>query len=209
MSGTFRTLLVASAAIALAGCGTRNTGVESIHQPVVSRADYAFDIAASNGGLSREEVDRLAGWMASLRPGYGDRISVDANTGADGAVRETVAALAARYGLLVAEDAPYTAGQIAPGTARVIVSRMRASVPGCPDHSRVSGIEYESNTNSNYGCAVNSNLAAMTARPEDLVRGQPGAPSSDPAAAFKAIDTYRKAPPTGAGGLKAESTGGK
>ncbi len=202
MSGKFRMLLVATAAIALAGCGTRNNGVESIKQPVVSRADYAFDVAATGGGLPREEVDRLAGWMASLRPGYGDRIAVDANTGADAAVRETVAALAARYGLLVSDEVPYTAGQIAPGTARVIVSRMRASVPNCPDHSRVSGIEYEGNTNSSFGCAVNSNLAAMIARPEDLVRGQPGAPSSDPASAYKAIDSYRKAAPTGAGGLK-------
>lgn len=208
MSAKLRILLVATAAVALSACGTRNPGMESVHQPIVQRADYAFDVAAGDGGLSREETDRLAGWMSSLRLGYGDRIAVDANTGADGAVRDTVAALAARYGLLVSDDVPYTAGQLAPGTARVVVSRMRASVPGCPDHSRVSGIEYEGNTNSNYGCAVNSNLAAMIARPEDLVRGQPGASTSDPASAFKAIDTYRKAQPTGAGGLKAESTKG-
>jgi len=208
MSAKLRILLVATAAVALSACGTRNPGLESIHQPVVERSDYAFDVAASDGGLSRDETDRLAGWMASLQLGYGDRIAVDANTGADGAVRDTVAGLAARYGLLVSDDVPYTVGQVAPGTARVVVSRMRASVPGCPDHSRVSGIEYEGNTNSNYGCAVNSNLAAMIARPEDLVRGQPGAPTSDPAAAYKAIDTYRKAQPTGAGGLKTENTRG-
>ena len=83
---------------------------------------------------------------------------------------------------------------------------MRASVPGCPDHSRMTGIEFEGNTNSNYGCAVNSNLAAMIARPEDLVRGQPGAPTADPAVSYKAIDQLRKAPPTGAAGLKVEST---
>lgn len=208
MSAKLRILLVATAAVTLSACGTRNPGIESIHQPVVQRSDYAFDVAAADTGLTAEETDRLAGWMSSLRLGYGDRIAVDANTGANAAVRDTVSALAARYGLLVSDEVPYTAGQIAPGTARVVVSRMRASVPNCPDHSRVSGIEFEGNTNSNYGCAVNSNLAAMVARPEDLVRGQPGAPTSDPAAAFKAIDTYRKAPSTGAGGLKAESTKG-
>lgn len=208
MSAKYRILLAATAALALAGCGTRNRGLESIHQPVVQRADYAFDVAAVDGGLPREEVDRLAGWMASLQLGYGDRISVDANTGSAGAVRDSVAALAARYGLLLSDEAPVTMNQLAPGTARVTVSRMRASVPGCPDHSRVSGNEFEGNTGSNYGCAVNSNLAAMTARPEDLVRGQPGVPGSDPAVAFKAIDSFRKAPPTGNAGLKTESTKG-
>ena len=207
MAANLRMIALAGAALALAGCGTRNRGMESVHQPVVERGDYAFDVSAAEGGLAPGEVERLAGWMQSLSLGYGDRVAVD-SAGADAAVRDTVAALAARYGLLVSDDAPLTAGSIAPGTARVIVSRMRASVPSCPDHSRVSGIEFEGNTNSNYGCAVNSNLAAMIARPEDLVRGQPGAPSSDPATSYKAIDQFRKQVPTGAGGLKAESTSG-
>jgi pilus assembly protein CpaD len=68
--------------------------------------------------------------------------------------------------------------------------------------------EFNSNTSSNYGCAVNSNLAAMVANPADLVLGRPGAETIDPATSAKAIDSYRKTPPTGASGLKAESTGG-
>jgi pilus assembly protein CpaD len=82
-------------------------------------------------------------------------------------------------------------------------------VPGCPDYSRSSSHEFEGSTSSNFGCASNSNLAAMVARPQDLVRGQPGAPSIDPATATKAIKTFREAKPTGAGDLKTESTGGK
>lgn len=205
MSRTVRILALVAPALLLTACGTRNQGLESVHQPVVERNDYAFDVATGGGGLAPGEAERLAGWMASLRLGYGDRVAIDAAS-VDGAVRDDVAVQAARYGLLVSDDAPVTAGQIAPGTARVVVSRMRASVPGCPDFSRVSGIEFEGNTGSNHGCAINSNLAAMVARPEDLVRGQPGAPASDPAVSFKAIDTLRKAPPTGAQGLKSEST---
>ncbi len=210
MVRTARIMALATAALALSGCGTRNRGMESVHQPVVERGDYAFDVATGGDGLAPGEADRLAGWMASLRLGYGDRVAVDANSGDNGGVREDVATQAARYGLLLSDEVPITTGAITSGTARVVVSRMRASVPGCPDHSRVSGIEFEGNTNSNYGCAINANLAAMVARPEDLVRGQPGAPSGDPAVSFKAIDTLRKAPPTGAGGLQSVSTrGGK
>ena len=210
MVRTLRIMALATAALALSGCGTRNRGLESVHQPVVERGDYAFDVAAGGDGLAQGETDRLAGWMASLRLGYGDRVAVDTNSGNDGALRDEVAAQAARYGLLLSDEVPITQGAIAPGTARVIVSRMRASVPSCPDQSRVSGIEFEGNTNSNYGCAINSNLASMIARPEDLVRGQPGAPTGDAAVSYKAIDQLRKAPPTGAGGLQSVTTrGGK
>lgn len=209
MATTLRIMTLASAALALSGCGTRNPGLESIHQPVVERGDYAFDVAATPDGLSPGEDQRLAGWMASLRLGYGDRVAVDTNTANDGAVREAIAAQAARYGLLVSDEVPVTTGMVAPGTARIIVSRMRASVPSCPDYTRVSGIEFEGNTNSNHGCGINSNLAAMVARPEDLVRGQPGASTSDAATSFKAIEQLRKAPTTGASGaLKNEATRG-
>lgn len=207
MARGFRILAMTASALALTACGTPNRGLESVHQPVVERADYAFDVATSGGGLAPGEADRLAGWMSSLRLGYGDRVAVDTGNG-EVAVRDDVATQAARYGLLVSDDVPITTGVVAPGTARVVVSRMRASVPTCPDHSRVSGIEFEGNTQSNYGCAINSNLAAMVARPEDLVRGQPGTSVSDPATGYKAIESLRKAAPTGAGGLKSETTKG-
>ena len=52
---------------------------------------------------------------------------------------------------------------------------------------------------SNFGCAVNGNLAAMVANPQDLVHGREGSGVGDNRTAVKAIDTYRKAAPTGAG----------
>uniref|UniRef100_UPI003B981AF8 CpaD family pilus assembly lipoprotein n=2 Tax=Pseudomonadota TaxID=1224 RepID=UPI003B981AF8 len=82
---------------------------------------------------------------------------------------EQVAGVVARYGLLLSTDTPVTAAPVAPGVVRVVVSRMRAGVPGCPDWSRDSSTELDQHTSSNYGCAVNANLAAMVARPEDLV----------------------------------------
>lgn len=208
MLRTAHILALVVPALLLGGCGTRNSGLESVHQPVVERSDYAFDVATGGNGLAAGEAERLAGWMASLRVGYGDRVSIDTGSAYDGGVRDDVAGAAARHGLLVSDDAPVTNGAIAPGTARIVVSRMRASVPGCPDQSRVSGIEFESNATSNYGCAANANLAAMVARPEDLVRGQTGGEMSDPAVAFKAIDSFRKAPATGAGALQTETTKG-
>lgn len=57
---------------------------------------------------------------------------------------------------------------------------------------------------------MNRNLAAMVARPEDLVRGSGDAETYDPASSFKAIDVYRRAVPTGANNaLRSETAGGK
>ena len=61
---------------------------------------------------------------------------------------------------------------------------------------------------SNYGCAVNSNLAAMIANPEDLLHGREGGSVTDVRAAAKAVELYRSKTPTGSGGLQAVSPKG-
>lgn len=204
----FSPLLLAPALL-LSACGTYNGGVDSVYQPVVQRNDYVLDLATAGYTLAPGESRRLAGWMQSLRLGYGDRVSID--DGGDGATaRDQVAAEAGRYGVLLSDKAPATVGQIAPGTVRVIVTRMTASVPGCPDYSRIYQPDLSSSTSSNFGCAVNGNMAAMVADPADLVRGAPGSPTSDTATATKAVKALRDATPSGAGGtaLKSESVGG-
>lgn len=200
-------LLIAT--LGLAACaGTENRGVESVHQPVVSRADYALDLATTGSRLAEGEAPRLSGWLASMKLGYGDRLSIDQGSYTDPGVRDDIAREAARHGVLVSDVAPVTVGAVAPGTARVIVSRSSADVPGCPDYSRVSQPNFDAHSSSNFGCGINSTLAAMIANPDDLVRGQDAALAYDVGRGTKAIDTYRDAKPTGTGGLKAESTGG-
>lgn len=196
-----------AAALLISGCSGYR-GIESANQPVVQRTDYAIDLATSGDTLAAGEASRFAGWLASLRAQYGDDISVDDPTGSVG-VRRAIADEASTYGLAVSDAAPVTAGAVTPGTVRVLLSRSSASVPDCPNHSNTAAPTFAALTSSNYGCAVNSNLAAMVARPQDLVRGQPGATTADPATAVKAIGTYRKAPPTGATGLKSEAVGSK
>ena len=109
----------------LAACGgTQNRGLESVHQPVVHRTDYVYDVPAS--GLSASDKERLDGWFQTLRVGYGDRIAID---GADAGSRRDIQSLAARYGLLLDSTAPVTAGEIAPGQ---IASSSAARLPRCP-----------------------------------------------------------------------------
>jgi pilus assembly protein CpaD len=138
---------------------------------------------------------------------YGDRITIE-DPASNPAVTEAVNNLAGRYGLIVSEVAPTTSGTLAPGQARVLISRSTASVPGCPDWSAKSDANYFNATSPGYGCAVNSNLAAMVANPEDLLEGQTGSGETVVATGTRAIQTYREATPTGAQGLQDANAGG-
>lgn len=200
----FAALLVLGASLAACGpAGYRaNTSLNSVNQPVVQRSDYVLDLATGAEGVPSSEIARLHGWFQGLQVAYGDRISIDEAGGyGDGTVREAIAEAAGRYGLLVESEAPVTAGAVQPGTVRVIVSRTVAGVPGCPNwgqqNAQMGGL---SSTSPNYGCATNSNLAAMIADPNDLVLGQTGS-GTDPATAARAIRSYREAVPTGTRGL--------
>jgi pilus assembly protein CpaD len=214
-NNTNRTLagaLALSLGLALAGCGgtmaDSNRSLNSIRQPVVERANYTLDIDASQGGLPVSEQQRLAGWFEAMDLRYGDRISIDDPVNSL-ATREAVSALAGRYGLLVAEGSPVTEGYVAPGQARVVITRSTASVPGCPDWSVKHSANYENATSPGFGCGVNSNLAAMIANPEDLIAGQAGTGETVVTTSTKAINAYRAAEPTGVGGLAEVDTEGE
>lgn len=185
-----------------------NRSLYSVHQPVVQRTEYVLDLNAQDGALSAQERARLDAWFASLDLGYGDRLWVDEPYGPSQS-RDDVARVAAEYGLLLSDGAPVTAGQVQPGSIRVVVSRSTASVPSCPDWDEGPYGDGPSSTSRNYGCATNSNLAAMVADPSDLVLGDAGSGTADARTTSKAIKVYREAVPTGTKGLASERTGGK
>ncbi len=206
MRNSIAMLLLAST---LAGCNTAvadkpSRGMTAVNQPVVSRSDFAMDVAAPDGTLPASEEARLDAWFRSLGLGYGDHIYVDGDYA--GAARADVARVAGRYGMMVSAASPVTAGGIQPGTVRVVVSRTRASIPGCPNWDRPASPDFDNQQMSNYGCAVGANMAAMIADPQDLVHGREAGPVVDSVTAAKAVQSYRAAKPTGEQGLQDIST---
>ncbi|HET9810094.1 MAG TPA: CpaD family pilus assembly lipoprotein [Sphingomicrobium sp.] len=206
MRGKLIAVLLASAT---AACTTPNNGpadrgVASVNEPVLTRSNYVVDLAAPGGVLAPDEMGRLDAWFHSLELGYGDSIFVD-GAYAEGA-RAQVAQVASNYGMMVLPSAPVTAGMVAPGSIRVVVSRTRAEVPGCPNWSVPSQPNFSNRTMSNFGCALNSNFTAMVANPEDLFHGREGTGVGDAMTAAKAVGAYRNAEPTGTQGLKDIST---
>lgn len=179
------------------GCTTPKPpeqGVASLHVPVVSSTDYVYDASTPSGSLSPEDAGRLDGWFSGLGLDYGDTIYVNGDYAP--LARAQVAEIAGRYGMLITQGAPASAGASQLGALRVVLSRRRASVPGCPDWSSISNPNFSNSTFSNYGCGVNVNLAAQVANPEDLLHGRPGKAAEDAETAAKAIIMYRNWPLT-------------
>ena len=207
-----RSIILLGLASTLAACQTAPVtdrpakGLSSVNVPVVTRADYALDVAAPDGTLASSEAARLDGWFRSMMLGYGDTIYVDGSTGYE--AQGEIARIAGQYGMLVSPGAPVTAGAVPQGMVRVVVARAAASVPNCPNWSKASTPNFDDSSMPNFGCGVNANMAAMVANPQDLVSGREGTGVGDSVTASKAVEQYRKAVPTGQGGLKDISTKG-
>ena len=180
-------------------------GVEPSHQPVVERTDFVFDITGDS--LDATEQNRLTIWFKALGLGYGDHVSL-AGAGSL-ALRDAIADVVGRYGLLIEGEAPVTAGQAPLGGVRVVVSRSVASVPGCPSWADKSAADFVGGLSDNYGCATARNLAAMVADPRDLVEGREAALDATNTVSGRAIKAYQEKAPTGSGGLQSISAGGK
>lgn len=194
-------LVLALAAPGLAGCvggAPSNRSMYSVNQPVVETTNLTLDLTAGSQGLAYGEQQRLAGWFDAMKLRYGDKIYID-DPAKNPASRDAVATLAARRGILLSDGAPVTTGYVEPGTVRVILARSTASVPTCPKWTTNSDSNPNNGLSSNFGCSVYSNLAAMVADPEDLVRGNEGDGETVVMTSTKAIEAYRKAEPTGNG----------
>lgn len=209
MTKSVATALALTLGLSLSACAGEptNRSLDSIKQPVVERSNYTFDVNAGSGGLAISEQQRLSEWFKAMELGYGDRVSID-DPLASTATREKIAEIAARFGILVSDGAPVTEGVVTPGMARIVVTRSRASVPGCPDWGGRSTTNFNNGTNDGFGCAVNSNIAAMVADPEHLIHGAKGTGETVIMTSNKAIATYREKKPTGQGGLTTNTTSG-
>jgi len=188
-------------ALVLTGCNTyptENRSLDSIKQPVIERSNFVLDLNTGAGGLTIPEQARLEDWFETIDVSYGDRIAIDDPID-NAATRDAIAEIAGRYGLLVSDGAPVTQGQLRPGTARVVVTRSTAEVPGCPDWHGSGAYNFDNATHDGFGCAVNSNIAAMVANPEDLIHGQAGTGETVIMTSVKAIETYREQTNTGSG----------
>ena len=195
--------------LALAGCGgvPHNATLYSPHQSEVSHTSLSLDLPATADGLAPAQQQQLAEWFAAMDLRYGDAISV-ADPLNRPAAQSAVADVAGQFGMAQTRAAPLQDGadSVAPGALRVTVTRAHAHVPHCPDWSGNAATNPMNATSTNFGCATNSNLAAMVANPGDLLRGATATGHTGSMSAEKAIAAWRTAPPSAPGTAKDSST---
>lgn len=202
-------MALVAATLALAGCGgvPQNRLMTPQHQPVVTHTNFTLDLASGPDGIPPAEKARLSGWFDAMGLRYGDQIAIDDPLASE-KTRAAVADLAAAKGLIVSKQPALAQAGLEPGTVRIALTRASATVPHCPDWSANSETNSLNALHPNFGCAVNSNLAAMVANPDDLLRGA-HSDSNPVATSNKAISTYRDVKPTGGGGNTLQSSSSK
>ena len=139
--------------------------------------------APGSAALSAGEAARLRQLARTERINPSDRVSVAVNgsTQLSQARAGAVAATLLTYGIVPVTDY----GDAPPNHAVVAITRTLVTLPQCPNWSKPSYSDFGNQPSSNFGCADETNLGMMVARPTDLASGLPvsGAPGQPAAAA--------------------------
>ena len=160
------------------------------------RLSHPLYFAEGSTELSAAQKQSLQTFFRDINVGYGDSLSMDVPLDHAGHVSDidqkrhaSIAEYLKKRGLMLsAEFTPYGIA-LAPGNARLVVSRYTVELPKCPDWRQDSSPNYANATTSNFGCAHATNLGLMVANPKDLVVGQTyDGPHA--AVAAKAVNKY-------------------
>jgi len=188
---------VLGVAFTLSACD-QTRGVSSVKVPVVATQSVTRDITFTpDHGIAPHEAQSLEAFLVSLNIGYADRLTLDdPNPEGAAARRAAVNTLVARSGGQLLETPPPAATAMPVGTARLWIVRAQAIPTACPDWSSEPSANMTGASHSNYGCANNSNLAAMVADPNDLAEGRryAGPAAND---IVKSHDHWHRRVPTG------------
>jgi pilus assembly protein CpaD len=177
-----------------------------LHEISVAQASARVEVIVAPGGvMTGEEAAKISDFGAGYRAvGHGPLV-VSTPAGAADADSAARMAQATRM-LLVDGGVPFAAiagaSYDAAGrpSAPIVLSysRYEATAPDCKPVWTVDLSDVRSNNaNTNFGCALNANVAAMLADPADLL-GPRGADPRDAARRDVVMDKYRNGEPSGA-----------
>ncbi len=179
------------AAMLLPGCSTTPQGLVDASKAIVVKPVLAtHPVSFDNGSamLSPAEIDGLRAFLAAGRVTKIDSITVqagDSQLGSARAARVSDALSNLGYTHVVAPSEQPGGDQVA-----VVVKRLAALPPSCPDWGPVGSYDPNNLPMKNLGCASATNLYLMVADPRDLVSGRMLGPA-DGDAAVRSVDNYR------------------
>jgi pilus assembly protein CpaD len=155
-------------------------------KPVLATHPVAFDDGSAM--LSPAEIDDLRAFLAEGRVTKIDSITIyagDSQLGSARASRVSDALSNLGYTHVVAPS-----NQPGGDSVAVVVKRLAAMPPSCPDWGPVGHYDPNNLPMKNLGCASATNLYLMVADPRDLVSGRMLGPA-DGDEAVRSVDNYR------------------
>ncbi|HEU0218680.1 MAG TPA: CpaD family pilus assembly lipoprotein [Stellaceae bacterium] len=180
-----RSILALALTVLVGACApvTTYTDAEAPKHLKLDSATTQLDLhfAPGSAALSAGDAARLRQLAATGRIDPSDRVSVAVNgsTRLAQARAGAVAATLLTYGIVPVTDY----GDAPPNGAVVAITRTLVTLPRCPNWSKPSYSDFGNQPSSNFGCADETNLGMMVARPTDLasglsVSGAPGHPAA-------------------------------
>jgi pilus assembly protein CpaD len=199
--------MVLCLAASTAACATHDAKPDKIADaaPVTPTERYTIQVAPGvdeillaphADGLSARQAAALDNLVDRWRDAGGGEITIQRAPGADEVFARAVDAVATRLTLLGVDSdqvrlVRYTQGA-RPGDPMVVgFVRDKAQGPQCGRKWKSMTSTASNDVNSNFGCAITANMAAMIDNPDDLVAPRPMQPV-DAERRLVVIENYRK-----------------
>jgi len=172
-----------AAILAVAGCGSPDLAdpappaVEVAPKLArVQLAAFYHDIHFAHRAktLTSAQASGLADFMTRNSIREGDAVTVEDAGNASTLTAARQSAVLAQLRAFHIQAASAADPKLSADTIRVHADRTVVIAPSCPDWSKPEADEPNNLPSSNYGCATETNLAAMIANPADLVKPKQG-----------------------------------
>ncbi len=163
----------------------------------VAKGPVQFDVSSQSASLNAQQKDTVVRFAQQAKSNYASVIHVRRPTGGGrsiavaGAIKRVLLKQGVPESMIV--QSTYDGSASSP----VVVSYIRtyAVTQECGNWDEDLAITYSNSGYANYGCAVQNNVAAMVANPQDLVMPRTETPS-DPMRRSTVFDKYREGVPT-------------
>jgi pilus assembly protein CpaD len=172
-------LLLATGILAAAGCGSPELAAPAppavqvppkLTRVQLAAFDHTTHFAPRARTLTSAQAAGLADFMTRNSIHEGDAVTVEDAGSVSAVATERRSAVLAELRAFHIQAASAADPKLAADTIRVHADRTLVIAPACPDWSKPEADEPENRPSSNYGCATETNLAAMIANPADLVK---------------------------------------
>src|SRR3990170_4642210 len=172
----------------LAACSNGELALDDQYVPVahyerypieVTRGPVRMEISSRHGSLQASQINAISGFSRSAKNSGSSRITIlrPSAGGASGRVARQTFQLLVQSGISPGMISQKTYPGPSKAPVQLTYIRSVAVTKECGDWSTDLATTSNNEVHQNYGCAVQNNIAAMVANPDDFVAPRPATPA--------------------------------